>query len=354
MVVTQRPRACPKIRVVAAIAAAAALAADSMPGALRPAFAAAPDLYQRPGRMLRLSDGRQMDVRCQGRGRITVLFEGGYMATSAAWAKVQPAVGKFARACAYDRAGLGFSDPGPPPRDGVAIARDLDQALRRAGLQGPFVLVAHSAGALYARLFYEIRPNDVVGMVLVDPSVEFQDARFASRFGPGAGGAGPLRDKAQRCLAAANMGRLPSADPVLVGCTPRPARSGPPRAEMFQAARASTWRTSLSELDNLWTRTSEEVNAARPSYGRMPLVVLTADGTYAAAPPALRLQVDQLWRQLHQELAARSTAGEEQLVTGSSHRVMFDRPDAIVAAVNRVVERSEARLTASAEKASGR
>ncbi|MGH6965185.1 MAG: alpha/beta fold hydrolase, partial [Phenylobacterium sp.] len=82
-----------------------------------------------------------------------MLLESGFGAGAFAWGQAQPIVARTTRVCSYDRAGYGFSDPGPSPRDGAAIARDLDAALRRAGERGPFVIVGHSAGGLYARLF---------------------------------------------------------------------------------------------------------------------------------------------------------------------------------------------------------
>ena len=106
----------------------------------------------KPARLVVLPDGRKLNFRCMGSGSPTIVFESGWGATSTAWAKVQPALSTSYRTCSYDRAGYGFSDPGPDPRDGSAIAADLDAGLRAARLTGPFVLVGHSAGGLYIRL----------------------------------------------------------------------------------------------------------------------------------------------------------------------------------------------------------
>ena len=268
-----------------------------------------------------------------------MLLEGGYAATSLAWTKVQALIASRHRACAYDRAGYGFSDPGPLPRDGAAIARDLDLALRAARIDGPFIVVGHSAGGLYVRLFADRRPREVVGMVLVDPSVEYQDRRQAAVFGPGAGSLAPLRARAERCLAAAEAGSLPSSDAALAPCTPKP-KVGEPAAvaaaRLAEAKRPDTWKTQISELDSLWTQTSDEVAAGRRQYGDLPLVVLTADGTYAGAPPETPARVSALWISLHEEIAARSRRGAHRVVTGSSHIMMRDRPDAIADAIEEV------------------
>ena len=134
-------------------AAASLTMALSIAGGCRPAVGALAGALDRPGEIVQLADGRKLNFRCAGRGAPTVLLESGFGADSRAWSKVQPTVAETTRVCAYDRAGYGFSDPGPLPRDGAAIARDLDQALTQAEILGPFVVVGHSAGGLYARLY---------------------------------------------------------------------------------------------------------------------------------------------------------------------------------------------------------
>ena len=81
----------------------------------------------------------------------------------------------------------------------------------------------------------------------------------------------------------------------------------------------------------------DEIDAGRQNYGAMPLIVLTADGSYSKAPPAARAALDSVWAGLHRQVAARSTRGSAQLVAGSSHMMIFDRPDAIAAAINEVI-----------------
>ena len=292
-------------------------------------------------RRVRLPDGRRVNIACAGHGAPTVILESGYRGASSAWTKVQPGIAAFTRVCAYDRAGYGRSDPGPAPRDGAAVAADLNAALHAARIEGPFVMVGHSAGALYVRLFSDLRPHEVAGMVLVDPSVEHQDRSFAAAFGPGEGGVAPLRALAERCYEAAETGLLPSTQAQLAACTPKPRKDRGKRAwkrAVAEASQPSLWLTALSELDTLWTSTSDELDRGSQSYGDMPMIVLTADGTYADDPPAVRGPAEALWRQLHQALAARSRRGQERLVTGSSHAVMLDRPDAVIQAVREVVD----------------
>lgn len=273
----------------------------------------------------RLPDGRRMRLACEGSRSPTILFESGFGAGADAWFKVKPLLSRSNRVCSYDRAGYGGSDPGPLPRDGASVAEDLDAAVRAASLRGPFVVVGHSAGGLYVRLFADRRPNDVVGMVLVDPSIEHQDQAF-SMFGPNAASVAPIRNSVARCLEIA-AGEVPGSPTENARCYDKGGKPLP----------ASLWTAQLSELDTLWQATSDEVTAGRASYGGMPLIVLTAGKTYAAAPQPWRDALDARWREAHREIARRSSRGEERLVPDSSHLIMIDRPDAVAQAIREVV-----------------
>lgn len=113
-----------------------------------------------------------LHLNVQGTGRPTVILESGFNGTSAAWVKVQPEVAKFATVVAYDRAGLGRSVAGKTPRTAKRIAQELHKALKAKGLAPPYVLVGHSAGAAYTRVFAKMYPKEVAGIVLVDPPHE--------------------------------------------------------------------------------------------------------------------------------------------------------------------------------------
>ena len=115
-------------------------------------------------------DGRTMRMLIVGSGESTVVFENGFGPPLEMWGKVQPHVSRFARTVTYDRAGVGLSEDGPPPRDGRHIAAELRDALRVAAVPPPYVLVGASLGGLYIRVFAGMYPDDVSGMVLVDPT----------------------------------------------------------------------------------------------------------------------------------------------------------------------------------------
>jgi pimeloyl-ACP methyl ester carboxylesterase len=130
-----------------------------------------------------IGNGRKVFLKCRGAGTPTVIFESGYRTTADIWstqgesssAAVFPEVSKFTRVCAYDRPGtlldtdhLGRSDPVTMPRTAQDLVSDLHMLLKQAHIPGPYVMVAHSFGGIFARLYASMYPDEVVGVVLVD------------------------------------------------------------------------------------------------------------------------------------------------------------------------------------------
>jgi pimeloyl-ACP methyl ester carboxylesterase len=283
-----------------------------------------------PGRLVALPDHRKLNFRCSGQGSPTVLMEAGYGATSEAWEKVAPRIAEVTRVCAYDRAGYGFSDPGPLPRDGAAIARDLDFGLKAAGIGGPYVVVGHSAGGLYARLFAARRHADIRGLVFVDSSVEHQTQRIEKAFGPGTGSLDGLERKALKCQ---NATAAAKADEIaLLGCVPAKASEHGRQI----ALRPASWSTQLSELESLFSTTSDEVDRIGPLLEDVPAIVLVAaseDGPAGAGRDAGAV----VWQSFQKQLAAGFHPNDDRLVK-SSHLMMLDRPEVIAAAALELVK----------------
>lgn len=116
--------------------------------------------------------GPRLNLLIGGQGSPAVIFEGGFGAGIASWSTVQKDIAAFAQTVSYDRAGLNQSEPGPKPRSAKQIATELKTALQKAGVKPPYVLVGHSFGGVYVRVFADMYPKDVIGMVLIDPSQE--------------------------------------------------------------------------------------------------------------------------------------------------------------------------------------
>ena len=128
------------------------------------------ELYTRPGQLV-VAQGTRLNFYCMGRGSPTVVFDSGWGDWAPVWTIVQPEVAKWTRACSYDRAGAGFSDPGPMPRTSLRIAAELRSALHNAGISGPYILVGNAFGGDNVRTLAARYPADVAALVLVEADV---------------------------------------------------------------------------------------------------------------------------------------------------------------------------------------
>lgn len=129
---------------------------------LRPALRPADALVDIGGRQLAFNDA--------GAGSPTVILEAGLGGTRDTWDWVVDAIATFARVVSYDRAGRGASDPAPTPRTSRDMVSDLRALLGTAAIPGPYVLVGHSLGGLNVRLFTHRYPDEVAGLILIDPT----------------------------------------------------------------------------------------------------------------------------------------------------------------------------------------
>jgi pimeloyl-ACP methyl ester carboxylesterase len=123
-----------------------------------------------PGRLVSIGTHR-LHINCTGQGAPTVILEAGAGMWSTSWWWVQRDLAATTRVCSYDRTGMGWSDPGPGPGslDGIETVKELHLLLEKAGERGPFVLAGHSLGGMLARIYYQQYPDDLAGMVLIEP-----------------------------------------------------------------------------------------------------------------------------------------------------------------------------------------
>ena len=123
--------------------------------------------------MLLQVNGHLMHLHCVGSGSPTVVIDAGNGCFSLAWMLVQEALQATTRVCTYDRAGYGWSEPGPAPRDGARAVKELHVLLRAAGEEGPFVLVGHSLGGIHAPINAVGHSEEIAGLVLVDTAGDY-------------------------------------------------------------------------------------------------------------------------------------------------------------------------------------
>ena len=269
-----------------------------------------------PGEMV-VVDGRRMHLLCQGQGSPAVILESGMPGTSLGWTSVIEDIASFARVCAYDRAGYGWSEAGPEPRTISNIARELRELLRTAQVGPPYVLVGHSFGGLIVQVYASRFPDEVAGMVLVDSSHP-DLARHAGRLDRMGRVAFRLK-----LLAPLGIARLmidvPSGNPES-----RPSSVRAMEKELLETTRS--FRTMASERAGL----RESLNQAaedRPRLGRKPLVILTEGQR--------RME---FWHAMQEQFTELSDNSEWRVVDGAGHFIHQDEPDIVVDAVRRAVE----------------
>jgi pimeloyl-ACP methyl ester carboxylesterase len=290
-----------------------------------------------PGMMLTVG-GHRLHGLVRGEGGPTVVFDAPVGSSSFGWALVQPDVAGFTETLAYDRAGYGWSDPGPRPRSSGQIVTELHELLRRSHVPTPYVLVGASFGGCNVRLYAFRYPEDVAGLVLVDPAHEDQFIRSPS--------AKPEALPLRLFQLASRLGLMRLADmPVdIAGMKVLP-------PDLQRTATAIGYRTS--GVDAIFAETAaidqsfREVRQARLSAGKTPLgqrplIVLTRDETPPAGEEAEQYSI---WVALHRDLAAESTQGRQVMVQKTGHFIAVDRPADVIAAIRDVVAR--ARKTSS-------
>jgi len=127
------------------------------------------DRFTSAGRWVDIGRGNRLYLLEKGSGGPTVLFESGIAATNLNWRHIQETVSRFTHTASYDRGGLGWSSPAVSARTPGNIAIELHAMLENAGIKPPYVLVGHSFGGLVVRRYALLYPDDVAGVVLVDP-----------------------------------------------------------------------------------------------------------------------------------------------------------------------------------------
>lgn len=301
-----------------------------------------PDSYAQPGTLVTLAQGRQLNLRCAGRGPQTVMLEAGSHTDSSTWFRLQPLLAASAKVCSYDRAGYGFSSAGPLPRDLDADVSDLHDLVHRAGLKTPFVLVGHSLGSNIARRYAQQYPTDISGLVLIDPPAQ-DIAAFAPGWAKDETAMNARRfDFIRQCEAGAEEHALASPPPELRNCV---ASGNPLAGDKVNAAIAdykskpAFWRTLLSELQDNDVVFGQPVSPDE-THGSLPLIVLTADNTYADAPKEVRKSLEAARNLTQSRIVATSTRGERLSVNNTSHDIQLDQPQVVAEAVIKVLQQA--------------
>jgi pimeloyl-ACP methyl ester carboxylesterase len=242
--------------------------------------------------------GARLHVRCSGTGDTTVLLLAGFTGGADDWAAVERSIGASTRVCAYDRFGIGQSDPPPVPQTFETQAKDLRSLLLSIGEVGPYVVVGHSFGGPEAVTFASLFPEDVDGLLLLDASPPTWNSTICAVGDDGSATAAALRDLCASQAAPAN------------------------NPEGLAAPRAFADVGKIASLDDL------------------PMIVATAparsgiDGLSAPAVAGLNAA----WDAGQEHWASLSTASRLVTVDGTGHYIQDDQPAVVLDLIDELVQ----------------
>jgi pimeloyl-ACP methyl ester carboxylesterase len=275
--------------------------------------------YPPPGHLVNVG-GYSLHINCVGEGSPTVILESALGAMSAHWVRVQQVVAETTRVCAYDRAGMGWSEPGPEPRDARQISSELHTLLKDADTEGPYVLVGHSYGGLYARMYAARYSGEVAGVALVDSSHPEQFTRSPE---------GRAMYEQTRRMGAV----LPFLTRLgvirLFNVYPAHPDLPPQQRAQIEAFNSSTRQVATTAAEFRATPETTAQVRSTGTLGDKPLAVISA-GEQSSS-----------WLELQDELAALSSDSIHRVVEGATHEsLLYESRDAQVtgAAILEVVE----------------
>jgi pimeloyl-ACP methyl ester carboxylesterase len=303
-------------------------------------------VYMRAQRLVEIEPGRRINIYCTGSGFPAVVFDAGLTDATSVWAFVQPAISARTRACSYDRAGVGFSDPATRPGSSGNIVEDMRHLLGQAGVSPPYILVGHSYGGMNVRLFAHLHPEDVQGLVLVDPTHEEWSEGFRKldpRQSDEWGQAQVQRfQQLRECIAAAKTGFIPGSQLTEKCSFPRDPHMSDAINDVYQVLfmRPGFQAAQLGEEESIRTTSADELRRARSPLGDLPLVVLTR-APFPLGPgesKELRDAKNQLWMNLHKDLVTLSSRGVHRVVPGAGHYIQIDQPAAVTQAILDVLD----------------
>lgn len=306
-------------------------------------------LFAPPGTLIDVG-GHRLHAVLTGEGSPPVLLESGIAASSLSWTAVRPEIAAFTRVCAYDRAGLAWSDAPSSPRTFDRLLDELGIVMRDVGFREPAVLVGHSFGSLLVRAYGARHPERVAGLVLVDPPTEWivmtpararmlRGGRSLSRIGALLAHVGVVRG----CLALLSGGApgVPRRFVRIFGPTAArtlerlvgEVRKLPPEVHPVVQAHWCQAKCFHSMADHLlmFEREAAQMTALAPP-PHLPVVVVSSAGH---SPEQLAA---------HQRLAESSARGRHVIARRSAHWVQFDEPGLIVGIVRELVEQASRRV----------
>ena len=317
-------------------------------------------VYGRPGQLVD-AGGFRLNLYCMGSGSPTVVFDSGWGDWAPAWSKVQPQIAKWTRACSYDRAGTGFSEPGPTPRTSLRIATELRTALHHADITGPYILVGSAFGGDNLRVFADLYMDEVAGMVLDDADpVDLEPKAMQEESHRGLAEV-PSDLRACRNLIAqhkplpvqsSHLGRPPKtcAQQFFFRGLPEAEWSPELNAKVLEIAqtKVAMYDAYASEMEQM-AQDEEYLRQHQRSFGSRPIRVLTSGnhgvGHLERKPPDTpkHLKYEKETTLAQARWLALSSNSKQIFAHHSSEYIQFDEPETVIKAIREVYDQSKKR-----------
>lgn len=309
-------------------------------------------VYAQPGTLIPVGTHR-LDFYCMGSGSPTVVTEGGFADWAPAFFGLRERVAAFTRVCSYDRAGFGFSEPGPMPRSADRIAEELHTALHNGGIPGPYLLVGLAFGSVQMRVFADRWMPEVAGLVLINgdaPDVEPPE----------------MSDYWQRLITR----RLPQVrlcrDWVAAG-KPMPAPPEYPRLNCYGGAfrglpdaqfspglnavledalgkKVPIWDTLISEIEQI-PNDAAYLKEHRTSFGSRPVRIITANLFKDAPATSSASRLEQMRISYYEALAQSKlldlSSNAKQIFSDTGVLVHFEKPELVTETIREAWEQSK-------------
>ena len=287
--------------------------------------------YPPIGQMIDIG-GYRLHMHMEGQGSPTVVLDAGAGGIGLTWELIRPAIAKVTRVVVYDRAGLGWSDASPYPRDPYTMAGELHTMLVNAHISGPYILVGHSLGGPIARQFAAKYPEQVAGLVMVDSAHEQQVKYFPEKLVKMVTSMMGMMDVMKW------MSRLGlfAIKPNLISLDDKSKLSSELAAQIrgVMASSKPHAETLIAETENVYGAQARPVS----SLGTLPLTVISHGQLDAnAVPPSLGQEVrdeyERVWQGLQKEIASLSSRGRRIVAERSGHNVIFDQPELVIESI---------------------
>jgi pimeloyl-ACP methyl ester carboxylesterase len=271
-----------------------------------------------PGQLIDLG-GYKLHIFCEGKGSgPAVILDSGIGGFSLEWIPVQRLISRQARVCAYDRAGYGWSDPGPSPRSTIQIVLELHTLLQKAGIPPPYILVGHSFGGYNMQYFAKIFPAETAGLILVDASHPEQTDRM------------PELPAVREKLRTKELVTYYQGQSTL-SLYPEDVRYKAMHIlslrKMYQTYRRESLNFAIS---------GQQVIAAGP-LPDVPLIVITRGKNVWPEDPYGEM-LELIWQQMQKEMVGLSPEGMQIFAANSGHLIQMEQPDVVALGIETVLE----------------